>query len=85
MPLPLTSRKIPFTGITPMDLLFSRTLELRGSRTHSPVRVPPFSRSSSAGAVIDGPFMMTSLSHRLDSRCHLCDTPRPGSVTDGFA
>ena len=49
-----------------MLLLFSRMLDLRGSRTHSPARAPSFSRACTAGAVIchDGACMIASLSHR---------------------
>src|SRR6516165_7431504 len=79
VPLPLTSRKTPFTGTSPHILLFfSRMLDLPGSRTHSPARVPPFSRASSAGAVIwpDVACMFVPLSHRADLRCHSYDTSR---------
>jgi hypothetical protein len=53
VPFPLTSRKTPFTGARPhMLLLFSRMLDVRGSRTHSPVRAPAVSRARTGGAVM---------------------------------
>src|SRR5215470_7360678 len=76
VPFPLTSRKTPLTGTTPMDLLFSRMLDVRGSRTHSPARAPSASRARTPGAVDcpDSACMIVSLSHRTDLRCHLYDT-----------
>jgi hypothetical protein len=51
-----------------MGLLFSRMLDLRGSRIHSPASVPFFSGACSGGAVIcpNGACMIVSLSHRTD-------------------
>src|SRR5262249_43337208 len=69
VPLPVTSRKTPVTGATPhMALLFSRMLDLRGSRAQSPARAPPVSSACSGGVVIcpDGSCMVVSLSHRTD-------------------
>jgi len=65
VPFPLTSRKTPFTAARPhMLLLFSRMLDVRGSRIQSPARAPSFSRACSAGAVIcpDGACMIVSFS-----------------------
>src|SRR5262245_40140294 len=69
VPFPLTSRKTPFTGARPHRLLlFSRMLDLRGSRIHAPARAASFSRACSAGPVIcpDGACIIVSLSHRTD-------------------
>ena len=74
VPLPLTSRKTPFTGTRPHMLrLFSWILDWPESRAHPPASAPPVSRASSAGAVTwpDGACMIDSLSHRSDLRCHL--------------
>lgn len=51
VPFPLTSRKMPFTGVRPhMVLLFSPILDLTGSSTHSPARFPAFSKACSEPA-----------------------------------
>jgi hypothetical protein len=58
VPFPLTSRKTPFTGARlHMLLLFSRMLDLRGSRTHS----PPGPRPSAEPAPVVRSFALVML------------------------
>jgi len=54
-----------------MALFFSLMLDLRGSGTHSPARVPSVSRACSAGAVIcpDGAGKSVSFSYRTGRGC----------------
>jgi benzoate membrane transport protein len=64
VPPPVIWPNRPFTGISPMTLDFSRTLDALGSRTHAPARLPLVSRPCSAGGAScpDDAGMVASLS-----------------------